>query len=264
MTPTRPRKPRDNPCAAADAVAFLVEGHICAAALGADRVTGIIMPSVYNAASSAEDATALGRSLGIDVVELSIESLRLAALSHLEPLFNGAPPGVAEENLQARLRGLLLMAVANKRSALLLSTGNKTENALGYATLYGDMAGALAPIGDLTKTDVYALAEAVNERAGHAVIPERVLTKIPSAELRENQTDPFDYGHIAPLVEQLITDPDSAARLIAEGYDSGEIDSLQRMITSAEYKRRQAALTIRVTGKAFGSGRRYPIVNAYE
>ena len=237
---------------------------LAAAALGPEHVTGVIMPSVYNAAASAEDAATVAGALGIEALQLPIESLRLETMQQLAPHFDGSRPGVAEENLQARLRGLLLMALANKRGALLLSTGNKTEIALGYATLYGDMAGALGPIGDLTKPDVYALARAVNERAGKPVIPDSVLTKTPSAELRENQTDPFDYDHIAPLVEQLISEPDSAQRLIAQGYDRGEISSLSKMITAAEYKRRQAALTIRVTGKAFGAGRRYPVVNAYE
>ncbi|MCH7573727.1 MAG: NAD+ synthase [Candidatus Marinimicrobia bacterium] len=237
---------------------------LAAAALGPAHVTGVIMPSVYNAAASAEDAAKVAGALGIEALQLPIESLRLETMQQLAPHFDGSRPGVAEENLQARLRGLLLMALANKRGALVLSTGNKTEIALGYATLYGDMAGALGPIGDLTKPDVYALARAVNERAGKPVIPDSVLTKTPSAELRENQTDPFDYDHIAPLVEQLISDPDSAQRLIAQGYDRKEITSLSKMITAAEYKRRQAALTIRVTGKAFGAGRRYPVVNAYE
>lgn len=231
-------------------------------ALGAENVTGVIMPSTFNAPQSGEDAQTLAANLGIRQLELPIESLRLEALEVLAPVLNGSRPGVAEENLQARLRGLLLMAIANRTAALVLTTGNKTELALGYATLYGDMAGALAPIGDLSKTDVYALARHLNGQSTGALIPESVLTRPPSAELRPDQTDPFDYDRVAPFVENLISrDPAGTAeenRLPAE-----EQARLRAMIRRSEHKRRQAAPVIRVTGKAFGSGRRYPIANRY-
>ncbi len=232
-------------------------------ALGAANVTALAMPTTYNAPDSLEDARQLADGLGIKLQVIAIEQLRKQMQAELKPFFEGTEPGLAEENLQARLRGTLLMAVANKRGALLLTTGNKTELALGYATLYGDMAGALAPIGDLPKNDVYGLGRYLNLAAGKEIIPERVLTKIPSAELRAGQVDPFDYAVVAPLVEALVVNHASNTELAAQGYDMGLVRDLRRRITRSEYKRRQAAPVIRVTGKAFGVGRRYPIVNRY-
>ena len=232
-------------------------------ALGAANVTALAMPSTYNAPESLEDAQQLAQGLGIELQVIAIEQLRQQMLAELSPFFDDTEPGIAEENLQARLRGTLLMAVANKRGALVLTTGNKTELALGYATLYGDMAGALAPIGDLPKNDVYLLGRYLNELAGKNIIPERVLTKAPSAELSAGQVDPFDYDVVAPLVEALVLDHASDGELAAQGYDQSLVRDLRQRITRSEYKRRQAAPVIRVTGKAFGVGRRYPIVNRY-
>ena len=232
-------------------------------ALGADNVIALAMPSTYNAPESLEDARQLAHGLGIELQVIDIEQLRRQTLAELSPFFDGTEPGVAEENLQARLRGTLLMAVANKRGALVLTTGNKTELALGYATLYGDMAGALAPIGDLPKNDVYLLGRYLNEVAGKKIIPERVLTKTPSAELSAGQVDPFDYDVAAPLVEALVLDHASDGELAAQGYDQRLVRDLRRLMIRSEYKRRQAAPVIRVTGKAFGVGRLYPIVNRY-
>ncbi len=240
-------------------------------ALGAANVTALAMPTTYNAPDSLEDARQLAQGLGIELQVIAIEELRKGMLEELGPFFEGTEPGIAEENLQARLRGTLLMAVANKRGALVLTTGNKTELALGYATLYGDMAGALAPIGDLPKNDVYGLGRYLNRAAGREIIPERVLTKTPSAELSAGQVDPFDYDVVAPLVEALVVNHASNAELAAQGlargygqgYDMGLVRDLRRRMTQSEYKRRQAAPVIRVTGKAFGVGRRYPIVNRY-
>ena len=192
-----------------------------------------------------------------------MESLRRELLQVLDPFYEGTSSGVAEENLQARIRGTLLMAVANKQGALLLTTGNKTELALGYATLYGDMSGALAPIGDLSKSDVYALCHHLNAKGGRELIPRRVLDKAPSAELRENQVDPFDYAVVSPLVDELILNRATDGDLLATGYDRELIRHIRGLLVRAEHKRRQAAPTIRVTGKAFGSGWRYPIVNRY-
>ena len=238
---------------------------LAAWALGPKQVTGVIMPSVFNAPESAEDARLVARNLGLNLFEMPIESLRQEALHMLTPVLNGNDAGendlgLAGENLQARLRGLLLMAVANRTGALLLTTGNKTELALGYATLYGDMAGALAPIGDLSKTDVYTVARHLNSQSGQPPIPQSVLEKPPSAELRPGQTDPFDYDLVAPLVEQIITGEIGAGGRL----DDPEAAKYRHMIRRAEYKRRQAPPALRVTGKAFGSGRRYPIVNRYE
>ncbi len=236
---------------------------LAAAALGPDNVLGIAMPSVYSSAASERDARQLAENAGIRLELMPIESLRGAMLETLEPLFKGTSEGVAEENLQARLRGTLLMAVANKRGALLLTTGNKTEVALGYATLYGDMAGALAPIGDVSKSDVYDLARYLNQEAEGELIPATVLEKTPSAELAPNQVDPFDYDVVSPLVDELVLNGASDGDLEARGYDRALITRLRGLLVRAEYKRRQAAPSIRVTGKAFGVGRKYPIVNRY-
>ncbi len=233
-------------------------------ALGREQVIGIAMPTTYSSSSSEEDARMVAQNLGIRFEVLSIEVLRRETQGALEPFFRDTEPGVAEENLQARIRGTLLMAVANKRCALLLTTGNKTEVALGYATLYGDMAGALAPIGDVSKSDVYQLARHINEGEGREVIPQAVLEKTPSAELRLGQVDPFDYEVVSPLVDELVLNRATDEGLVAKGYDPVLIAEIRALLVKAEHKRRQAAPSIRVTGKAFGVGRRYPIVNRYE
>ncbi len=153
------------------------------------------------------------------------------------------------------------MALANKRKALVVSTGNKTELALGYCTLYGDMVGGLAAIGDVSKTGVYSLAKFVNDRAGRNVIPRRVFRKQPSAELRENQVDPFDYSVISPLVDEIIERRATPKVLRKKGYLRTDIDDTFRRVFAAEYKRRQGPPTIKITQKAFGIGRKYPVVN---
>jgi NAD+ synthase (glutamine-hydrolysing) len=232
-------------------------------ALGAENVLGISMPTSFNQPESEEDARLLANNLGIRMEVLPIETLRVTMLDALEPFFKGSESGIAEENLQSRLRGSILMAIANKRDALVLTTGNKTEGGLGYATLYGDMAGALAPIGDVSKIDVYRLAGFMNEDGDQQVIPERVIAKTPSAELRDDQVDPFDYDVVSPLVDKLVVNRATNAELEAEGYDRELIVHIRKLMLNAEYKRRQAAPLIRVTGKAFGIGRRYPIVNHY-
>lgn len=241
-----------------------VVAAMTAQALGPQQVTGIAMPTTYSSSHSLEDAEILAKALGIHFQVLPIENLRTALLETLAPFFTGTEPGVAEENLQARIRGNLLMAVANKQGALLLTTGNKTELALGYATLYGDMCGALAPIGDLSKTEVYAVARHLNMEAGRSLIPRRVLAKVPSAELKPDQVDPFDYELVSPLVDELVINRAGRAELLALGYEDELIRHIRGLTVTSEYKRRQAAPVIRVTGKAFGVGRRYPIVNRYE
>lgn len=240
-----------------------VTAALAVQALGREQVIALAMPTAYSPSSSEEDARRVAENLGIRFEVLPIESLRREMQDALEPFFRDTEPGVAEENLQARIRGTLLMAVANKRGALLLTTGNKTEVALGYATLYGDMAGALAPIGDVSKSDVYRLARHVNEREGREVIPQVVLEKTPSAELRPGQVDPFDYEVVSPLVDELVLNRATDKELASKGYDAALIAHIRGLLVKAEYKRRQAAPTIRVTGKAFGVGRRYPIVNRY-
>ena len=156
------------------------------------------------------------------------------------------------------------MAVANKKNALLLNTGNKTETALGYCTMYGDMAGALAVISDLNKSQVYAVSRWINYNIGRTIIPENTLTKAPSAELRPDQVDPFNYAVVSPLVDILITEQKSTDELCEMGYESSLVEELKNKIRLAEYKRRQAPPGLRVSPKAFGMGRRFPIVNQYK
>ncbi|UCH11473.1 MAG: NAD+ synthase [Fidelibacterota bacterium] len=240
-----------------------VVAALAVSALEKDQVIGIGLPTVFSSRASEEDARQLAHNLGMRFEVLSIEAMRQEMLSTLKPLFKGTEEGIAEENLQARLRGTMLMAIANKRQALLLTTGNKTEIALGYATLYGDMAGALAPLGDVSKMDVYGLARYLNGRESGLIIPQRVLEKVPSAELKPVQVDPFDYEVVSPLVDELVLNRATDEDLTVKGYSPDLITHIRTLLVQAEYKRRQAAPTIRVTGKAFGMGRRYPIVNRY-
>lgn len=232
-------------------------------ALGANAVRGIALPSGYSSEGSLTDARALAENLGIRLDVVPIEPLFGTAKTTLAPLFAGLPEGVAEENVQSRLRGLLLMAVSNKLGPLVLTTGNKSELAVGYCTLYGDMCGGLAPISDVPKTRVWALARHLNARAGRAVIPESTLTKPPSAELRPDQTDqdslppyPVLDAVLTALVERNL--PASAAAR-ATGAPESLVRDVARMLDRAEYKRQQAAPGLKVSAKAFGSGRRIPI-----
>ena len=239
-------------------------GCIAVDALGPNNVHGVSMPSRYSSDHSRDDAKTLAKNLGIDYRTISIESIIGRFDESLEESFNGSETGVAEENIQARVRGSLLMALSNKFNWLVLSTGNKTELAMGYCTLYGDMNGGLSVISDLSKTDVYALSHWVNEEAGSERIPVSSIEKPPSAELRPDQVDPFDYDVVSPLVSALIEDEKSPTELIAEGADPELIKDISRRIRINEYKRRQAAPGLRVTSKAFGIGRRVPIVNLFD
>ena len=232
-------------------------------ALGSDNVIGVSMPSIYSSDHSIEDAKSLARNLGIDFQMLPIKKINEQMLEDLSPVLNGSS-GLAEENLQARIRGNILMAISNKENALLLNTGNKTETALGYCTMYGDMAGALGVISDLNKMQVYALARWINDDAGIELIPQNSIDKPPSAELKPNQVDPFDYDVISPLVDKIISDPQDLDSLEDEGYSSELISDILKKVRISEYKRRQAAPGIRVSHKAFGVGRRYPIVNKFD
>ena len=239
-------------------------GCIAVDALGPNNVHGVSMPSRYSSDHSREDAKTLAKNLGIDYRTISIESIIGEFDESLEESFNGSETGVAEENIQARVRGSLLMALSNKFNWLVLSTGNKTELAMGYCTLYGDMNGGLAVISDLSKTDVYALSRWVNEEAGSERIPVNSIEKPPSAELRPDQVDPFDYDVVSPIVSALIEDEKSPTELMAEGADQELVKDISRRIRINEYKRRQAAPGLRVTSKAFGIGRRVPIVNQFD
>ena len=236
---------------------------IAADALGAEHVHGISLPSKFSSDHSRKDARVLSQNLGINYQTITIEDMVTVYETVLEPLFEGKERNVAEENIQARIRGNILMALSNKFGWLVLSTGNKTELALGYCTLYGDMSGGLCVISDVSKTDVYALSRWVNQSAGFNRIPESCLTKPPSAELAPDQVDPFDYEVVSPLVDAIIEKRESPADLVANGADKTIVNELYHRIRINEYKRRQAAPGLRVSSKAFGTGRRIPIVNHF-
>ncbi len=234
---------------------------IAVTALGKENVTGVSMPSRYSSGHSKSDARVLAENLGIESFTIAIEPIFAAYLEQLKQPFKERPADVAEENLQSRIRGSLLMALSNKFGGLVLATGNKTELALGYATLYGDMSGGLEVIGDVSKTEVYALSRYYNQRAGRTVIPESCFTKIPSAELKPDQFDPFDYAMVSPLADDIVENRLSRAELLRKGYDERVVDDCLRRVRFAEYKRRQAAPVIKITKKAFGLGWKMPIVN---
>ena len=233
-------------------------------ALGKENVHGISMPSKFSSQHSKDDAKLLSENLGVDYRTISIESIVSSFEQSLKASYNGSESGVAEENIQARARGSIIMALSNKFNWLVLSTGNKTELAMGYCTLYGDMNGGLAVISDLSKTDVYALSKWVNKYAGFERIPLSSIVKPPSAELRPEQVDPFDYDVVSPLVSYLIDDEKSPSELIKEGADPELVKDISNRIRINEYKRRQAAPGLKVTSKAFGMGRRVPIINQYD
>lgn len=234
-------------------------------ALGAENVTGVSMPSQFSSKGSVEDARELAKNLGIRWLMLPIQEAFEAMKRTLAPVFAGLPEDTTEENLQARLRGNILMALSNKFGHLLLTTGNKSELAVGYCTLYGDMAGGLAVIADVPKTRVYELARYINRQ--HDWIPAACLTKPPSAELRPNQTDqdtlpPYDV--LDAILTRYVEETKSAAEIVTEtGFDEKLVRDIVRKIDLNEYKRKQAPPCLRVTTKAFGIGRRVPIAQRY-
>lgn len=233
-------------------------------ALGPERVHALIMPSRYTAAMSVEDAQEEARRLGVRTDVVSIDNIFTTYLVTLAPIFAGLAADTTEENLQARIRAALLMAYSNKFGHLLLTTGNKSEIAVGYATLYGDMAGGFAIIKDCPKTLVYRLARYRNGIA--PVIPERVLTRAPSAELAPNQRDQDSlppYEILDAIIAAYVEHDRSAAEIIAQGFAAETVTRVLRLIDRAEYKRRQAAPGVRISPRAFGKDRRYPITNAY-
>ena len=233
-------------------------------ALGADRVVGVTMPSAYSSAGSVDDSRQLAEATGIEFHEVSIRPAVDAFGAMLAPLFAGTEAGVAEENVQARARGLTLMAISNKFGHLLLTTGNKSEMAVGYATLYGDMSGGLAVLSDVFKEEVYRLAEHVNARAGRDLIPQSTITKPPSAELKPGQVDSDSlppYSVLDAILLRYVERHQSPATIAEEtGHERALVERIARMVDRNEYKRRQAAPGLRISGKAFGSGRRLPIV----
>jgi NAD+ synthase len=254
-----------------------IDSALCAAmatdALGRERVRCLMLPFRYTSQESLDDAATIARAFGIRYDVVPIESAVRGLEASLTAVFAGSSRDVTEENLQARARGTILMAVSNKFSLMVVTTGNKSEMSVGYATLYGDMNGGFNPIKDLYKTEVYRLAQLRNrwkpaDAKGPAgeVIPQNVLTRAPSAELRENQTDqdtlpPYDV--LDRILERLVEREESTASIVAAGFDRETVMKIERMLYLAEYKRRQAAPGVKVTLKNFGRDRRYPIVNRF-
>lgn len=237
-------------------------------ALGAPNVIGVGMPGPYSSRGSIDDARALAANLGIRFELLSINEIYQAATKALAPVFAGRPADVTEENIQSRARGLILMSLSNKFGALVLSTGNKSELAVGYCTLYGDMVGGLAVISDVPKTLVYRLSAYVNARSGRTVIPQATIEKPPSAELRPDQKDsdslpPYDV--LDAILEDYVEESRTAEQIAqTRGFDLGLVQRVLKMIARSEYKRQQAAPGLKVTPKAFGYGRRFPIAAKVE
>lgn len=242
-------------------------------ALGPDRVTAVMMPMRYTSQLSLDGARGQAERLGVEYHVIGIEPVYEAFVTALTPAFAGKQPDVTEENLQSRTRGVMLMALSNKHSRLLLATGNKSEMAVGYATLYGDMCGAYAPLKDVYKTEVYRLSRWRNRleqrtQGSHAwAIPPAVIERPPSAELRENQTDQDSlpsYDELDAILARFIEEEQSQAEIIAAGYDANTVHRVVRLVLVNEFKRRQSAPGPRVTTRAFGRERRYPITSGWK
>jgi NAD+ synthase (glutamine-hydrolysing) len=237
---------------------------IAADALGAENVQAVMMPSRYTADISLQDAETEAKLLGVNYEVITIEDVYNSFLTSLAPVFKGAAVDTTEENIQARCRGVLLMAISNKTGRMVLTTGNKSEVAVGYATLYGDMCGGFAPIKDVCKTLVYKLCRYRNSLS--AVIPERVLTRPPSAELREDQRDQDslpEYDVLDRIIELSVEQDKSVDEIVAQGISREEVLHVVSLVQRNEHKRRQSAPGIRITRRAFGRDRRYPITSAY-
>jgi NAD+ synthase (glutamine-hydrolysing) len=239
---------------------------ICLAveALGAENVRAILLPSQYSSQHSIDDAITLAKNIGTPHDTINIETTYQALTNTLQPLFNGLPFNIAEENMQSRSRGVILMAMSNKFGYILLNTSNKSELAVGYGTLYGDMCGGLSVIGDLYKTEVYQLAEYINRNG--EIIPKNTIIKAPSAELRPDQKDSDslpDYDTLDAILALYIELRKSPKEIIAMGFDEALVKRVLNMVNSNEWKRIQAPPVLRVSSKAFGPGRRMPIVAKY-
>jgi NAD+ synthase (glutamine-hydrolysing) len=242
-----------------------VTACLAAEALGSANVTTLAMPSQYSSAGSVEDAQSLARNLGLELQVVPIQPIFEAYLATLHDLFAGTPPGIAEENVQARIRGNLLMAMSNKYGSLVITTGNKSEIAVGYCTLYGDMSGGLAALSDVPKTMVYELARYINRE--REVIPSASITKPPSAELKPNQRDQDTlppYEVLDQIIQLYIEEDFCAADIVGKGFDEDVVRWVLQTIDRNEYKRRQAAPGLKVTSKAFGVGRRMPVAAKIE
>jgi NAD+ synthase (glutamine-hydrolysing) len=235
-------------------------------ALGAARVQAVMMPSRFTSSMSERDAQAMARGLGVKYSVIPIEGMYQATLAALEREFRGRAPDATEENIQARCRGMLLMAISNKTGRMVLTTGNKSEMAVGYATLYGDMAGGYAPIKDCSKTLVWRLARWRNAQVSGVVIPQRIIERPPTAELREGQLDTDSlppYEVLDPILEAFIEDDRSVDEIAGLGFERATVTRVLEMVKRNEYKRRQAPPGVRVSGRAFGRDWRYPITSGY-
>lgn len=236
-------------------------------ALGAENVTAVRLPSRYTAGLSNDLASEQCEALGVKLEEISIEPAFKGLMEALGPMFEGTTPDMTEENLQSRSRGVILMALANKFGGLLLTTGNKSEYAVGYATIYGDMCGGYAPLKDLYKTEVFGLAKWRNTVGGAPVIPPAVISRPPSAELRENQTDQDSlpaYDVLDGILYRFVDQEQSREEIIAAGYATEVVERVLRLVRISEWKRHQAAPGPKVSRRAFGRERRYPITNGYQ
>ncbi len=238
-------------------------------AVGAQHVTAAIMPSRYSSEETQADARAIARHLGVRQIELPIEGPHRAFEEELAPVFadvGGDPENLTDQNVQARIRAVLLMALSNKLGLLVLNTSNKSESAVGYGTLYGDMVGGFAVIQDVFKAQVWELARYVNDRAGREVLPARVLDRVPSAELRPDQEDRQalpDYSFLDPILELYIEQDSSFKEIVAAGHDAETVRTVLALVDRNEFKRRQAVMGVRVTAKAFGKDRRLPVTNRF-
>ena len=239
---------------------------VAARALGPENVTGVLMPSKYTSDASNTDARALVKNLGIDSQEIPIGPAFDAYREMLEESFKGLPEDETEENIQSRVRGNILMALSNKFGWIVLSTGNKSETSVGYSTLYGDTAGGFSVIRDVPKTLVYRVCQHINEIEGREVIPDSILAKEPSAELREDQRDVDSlppYEVLDPILEAYIEEDKGISEIVAAGFDEEDVRRAVQLVDRAEYKRRQAPTGIKVTARSFGRDRRMPITNRY-
>lgn len=233
-------------------------------ALGSENLRVLLMPSDYTSESSVSDSKKLADKLGVQYDEIPIQKVLHSFTSALEPVFRNTSEDVTEENLQARIRGTMLMAISNKFGNILLNTSNKSESAVGYATLYGDMSGALSVLGDVYKTDVYKLAEYINQE--ETIIPQNIIQKAPSAELRPNQKDSDalpEYEVLDKILFQYIELQKSTPEITEEGFDEETVKKIVYMVNTNEYKRYQAPPVLRISSKAFGAGRRMPLVAKY-
>lgn len=247
-----------------DSALVLVLGTL---ALGRENVRAVYMPSLYSSNDNLQDTTAICKNLDVELDTLPIGDLYKAMAHMLNDAFDENNPALAEQNLQARIRGTLLMGYSNRDGSLLLSTGNKSEIATGYCTLYGDMCGALSVLGDIYKTDVYALSYLINQMYGREIIPQRILDKAPSAELRPNQKDMDElpeYPELDLILHKFIEENQTVEELLSQGFPEKAVHDTIRRMQISEHKRFQAAPILRVSTKAFGMGRRYPLAHKFD